>query len=328
MVDGREYQSLIDAKHITINAQRDVRIAMTGIEAIRRRPLIVYAANMLPKPEFRGLSIQIDASDDLPFAEMIDGLASRANSEEVDLFVATPGGSAHQVSQFVNHVRARFKHVAMIIPHMAMSAGTIWATSCEEIWMDRRATIGPIDPQVPGRDGQWLPVQALLALVDEIRVRGDDHLKKGQQPSWSDLVILRNIDPKELGNAVTYSRYSIDMATTFLEQYKFRTWTSHRDGRPVSPDERHRRAEEIAGKLCQHTFWKAHGHGITRESAEKELRLLISKPEDVSGLERAVRRLWALLYFLFDRTTIFKVFMSQHYSMLRFAQLAGGSTAP
>jgi serine dehydrogenase proteinase len=79
-----------------------------------------------------------------------------------------------------------------------MSAGTVWALSGDEIWMDERATLGPIDPQVPGRDGRFLPAQALLALIEEIQIRGDQQIKNGANPRWTDVTILRNMDAKVL----------------------------------------------------------------------------------------------------------------------------------
>jgi len=59
---------------------------------------------------------------------------------------------AEQVTLFVDAIRAKFQSVEFILPYKAMSAGTLWALSGERIWMDRRACIGPVDPQVPSSD--------------------------------------------------------------------------------------------------------------------------------------------------------------------------------
>ncbi len=203
------------------------------------------------------------------------------------------------------------------------SVGTIWILSGNEVWMDSRSYLGPIDPQVPGKDGRLLPAQALLVLIDDIRKRGETGLKKGQNPPWTDVEVLRNIDPKEIGNALTLSRYSIELATNYLENHKFRDWVAHSDGRPVTADERHARALEVAAKLCSHGVWKTHSHGISREVAWEELKIRIEHPESLPGLERAIRRTWALFYWLFENSPIYKVFISQGYSLFR--SVPGGS---
>ena len=73
-----------------------------------------------------------------------------------------------QVDKFVNALRARFKVVSFILPNVAMSAGTIFIMSGDEIIMHARSFFGPIDPQVPNKDGVFVPAQTLRALIDDI----------------------------------------------------------------------------------------------------------------------------------------------------------------
>lgn len=40
--------------------------------------------------------------------------------------------------------------INLIVPHMAMSAGTMFGCSCREIWMGKQSFLGPIDPQFSG----------------------------------------------------------------------------------------------------------------------------------------------------------------------------------
>ncbi|MGO9413478.1 MAG: SDH family Clp fold serine proteinase [Spirochaetia bacterium] len=111
-------------------------------------------------------SISINAEDELPFDELISSID--AAKEEVDILLVTPGGSAQQVDKFVNALRARFKVVSFILPNVAMSAGTIFIMSGDEIIMHARSFFGPIDPQVPNKDGVFVPAQTLRALIDDI----------------------------------------------------------------------------------------------------------------------------------------------------------------
>ncbi len=243
-----------------------------------------------------------------------------AANRDVDLLVVTPGGSAQQVSLFVDKMRPRFDNVGFFIPAQCMSAGAIWALASEEIWMDERAYIGPIDPQVLGRDGRWVPAQALLVLLKDIQEKGLAALNAGRQPDWSHIQLLHNMDPKEIGNTISGSNYSIQLATSYLKDYKFKNWVTHgttNPGTAVTPVEKLYRADTVARALCHHERWKTHGHGISRVVAWNELRLKIEHPDSVGGLQRALRRLWTLLYWGFEHTATLKVFISQDYAIFR-----------
>jgi hypothetical protein len=313
MQDGREYESLVGYAPVNLNLRDEIRRAMSEFSAIRKRPVLLYVANSLKKLK---LPTGINLSDDLPFAEMV--AAVPPDTKEIDLVIVTPGGMGQQVQKFVDKLRPRFDHVAFFLPHGAMSAGTIWAFSGDEIWMDQRAFLGPIDPQVNTRDGGLLPAQAILTLIEQIRIAGQEALNKSQQPPWTLLQILRNLDAKEIGNAMAMTDYSVKLAASFLASYKFRGWATHsKTGQVVTQQDREQRALEVASQFCDHSHWKTHSHGITRDVAWQECRLKVETPETVPGLERAMRRLWALIYWTFESTPAAKMFLSQEYSLFR-----------
>lgn len=313
MQEGNEYGSIVSLMPTNSDLVPEIRRAIKDIEDIRERPLICYCANVVrPVPDN-----SIQSSDDLPFNEMVSKVDLSKN--QVDVMVVTPGGAGQQVSQFVNCLRARFNNmVDFILPYMCMSAGTLWVLSGDKIWMDSRAYIGPIDPQVRLPDGRFISAQSLLVLLQAIRKQGEEFLEKGISPPWDLIRLIDNIDARQVGDAITQSDYAIKMATEFLEKYKFKSWTVHSStGAPVTDMEKHNRAQEIAELFCSHDYWKSHAHGITRAVAQNPLRLKIDEPESVPGLEKAVRRLWALLYWLFDRGIICKIFISQNYVLVR-----------
>jgi hypothetical protein len=69
------------------------------------------------------------------------------------------------------------------------------------------------------------------------------------------------------------------MASEYLERYKFRNWTHHSsDNRPVTASEKQDKALKIASRLCSHTEWKVHGHGLSREVLNRELGIRIDAP--------------------------------------------------
>jgi len=76
----------------------------------------------------------------------------------LDLILHTPGGSIDAAEHIISYVRQLFgTNIRAIVPHMAMSAGSMMALACHSIIMGKHSAIGPIDPFV----GQ-LSAQAIL----------------------------------------------------------------------------------------------------------------------------------------------------------------------
>lgn len=314
MVDGIEYESLLKYKAVNINIASEIKRAIAEIQDIRNKTLICYVANNI-NPRIKS-SISIDNTDDLPFGEMINTIP--ADIKDIDILIVTPGGSAQQVAKFVDRLRPRFDNVSFIIPNTAMSAGTIFVMSGNEFIMDARSYIGPIDPQIPNKDGLYVPAQSILTLINEIQERGQKNIEQGKNPQWSDLQLLRQIDAKDIGNAMNASQYSIDLVYYYLYNYKFKNWNIHSDtGLPVSDAEKQARAKEIAQLLCSHSHWKSHGRGINREDVWNKCKLKVTHAESIDGLERAIRRFWALFYWLFENSPCYKVFISSEYAVFR-----------
>jgi len=319
MRDGNEYGSIVDLRPTTGNLVPELRRAIAEIETIRQRRCVCYVANVIKE----GIpDTTIVAGDHLPFNEMIEKISEAQNG--VDVFLVTPGGFAEQVTLFVDALRAKFPNsVEFILPYKAMSAGTLWALSGERIWMDRRACIGPVDPQVPSSDNRLVPAQALLTLLDKIQAEGDAALKQKQNPPWAYIRLLDRMDQRHLGAALSSTRYIEDIASRYLRDYKFSTWKNHSsNGQTVTIQEREDRANEVAKLICSHEKWKAHGHAINRDIAFSELKVKVDSIETVSGLERAVRRLWALFYYIFDKSTATKIMISREYSYIRTVNIA------
>ena len=110
----------------------------------------------------------------------------------------------------------------------------------------------------------------------------------------------------------------MELVEGYLYNYKFRDWSFHStDGRPVTDQDKRDRATEIAGMLCSHAQWKTHSRGITRDVAWNECKIKIIHSESINNLDRAIRRFWALMYWLFENTAIYKIFISETYCILR-----------
>ena len=324
MRDGQEFECLVGHKFApNLNIVGELRRSIAEVEATRKKYVLCYVANVVRG----GINNAIDNSDDLPFNEMVNSVPEGIN--EVDVVLVTPGGLANQVNNFVNALRPRFEKVNFILLNMAMSAGTIFIMSGDEIIMSQQSKFGPIDPQIPNREGRFVPAQSILLALEDIQARGEEKIKKHMQPNWTDVQLLRNIDLRDIGMAQSASKYSTDMVKDFLINYKFKTWINHSStGEEVTDEDKKIRADEIASLLCNHSEWKSHGHAINRNVAWKKCRLKITHSETIEGLDRAMRRMWALFYWLFENTPMAKIFLSQHYCIIRNAVMNAQMSMP
>jgi ClpP class serine protease len=72
-------------------------------------------------------------------------------SKGLDLFLHTPGGSGAATESLVHYLRQIFGNdIRAFVPQLAMSAGTIIACACKEIFMGKHSNLGPVDPQIKG----------------------------------------------------------------------------------------------------------------------------------------------------------------------------------
>lgn len=312
---GTEYLDILKTKwDKKSNLGEEIQKKLNDIMSIRNRPFICYVSNVLNPIVMGNGSVSIDNSDDGPFMEMLRTIPE--GKKNIDIILVTPGGSADSVDFFVKKLRQRFENIVFILPYMAMSAGTIFCLSGDEIIMTDSAFIGPIDPQVPSTDGRYVPAQSLFTLLNFFRERGINQLKKGLPPDWIDTEIIRRIDPKELGNAITASQLSTKLVTEYLFRYKFSNWIDKK-GQKVSVADKQKRAKEIANLLCNNAEWLSHGSRITREIAVDKCKLKITHAEEIQNLDTSIKRFWALIQYAFESTSIAKIFASNNYFLVR-----------
>jgi ClpP class serine protease len=106
----------------------------------------------------------------LPFARYID----MEDSEEIlraieltdpkvpiDLIIHTPGGLVLAASQIARALHRHKAEVSVMVPHYAMSGGTLIALAADQVFMAPSAVLGPVDPQL----GQY-PAASILAAVE------------------------------------------------------------------------------------------------------------------------------------------------------------------
>lgn len=92
----------------------------------------------------------------------------------IDLVVHTPGGLVLASDQIAFALRRHRGKVTVIVPHYAMSGGTLVALAADEILMDPDAVLGPVDPQLGSMRRGYYPAASILRALEQENANRDD----------------------------------------------------------------------------------------------------------------------------------------------------------
>lgn len=259
------------------------------IEDLTKRPLIVYAANIRKG----GLNVpnSIDDSDITGFSDLIDNI----DSNEIDIFLHSPGGSAEATERVVNLLREKFSHIRFLIPNAAYSAATMLALCGDEILMDERSTLGPIDPQIILATPEGIipvPAQDIIDGFERIRqILKDDPGSLGAY-----LPMLQKYDLHIFEMCENAKKLARSLVQEWLEKYMFKDIPCKEE-----------KAASISKKLSEHKEYLSHGRMIGIRQC-KEMGLVVNDLREMPKLRDELWNLYCLIEILFDRTPMVKVF--------------------
>lgn len=80
----------------------------------------------------------------------------------IDLILHTPGGLVLASEQIARALLRHQAKVTVMVPHYAMSGGTLIALAADEIVIDENAVLGPVDPQLG-----TFPAVSIIKAVEE-----------------------------------------------------------------------------------------------------------------------------------------------------------------
>lgn len=259
--------------------------------------ILVYAVDINKRAP-----VSMDNSDIIPFTDLLSDLKG---NENIDIILHTPGGLAEVVQKLVSAIRAKYKNVSVIVPGMAMSAGTIFSMSANEILMGKTSSLGPIDAQMV-YGGKQYSAEAFLSGLEKIKQ--EVQLTGKLNPVY--IPILQNITPGELQEYENAQELSKALVTDWLVKYKFSDWK-------VDDKKKSERAEEIAKELGNHSKWLTHSRPLGIEDLRK-LKLKITDYTENPELEDAITRYFVLLSMTFDKSGIYKLYENTERQIARF----------
>jgi ClpP class serine protease len=122
-----------------------------------------------------GRYIDIDDSE-----QLLRAIRLTPDDMPIDLLLHTPGGLVLASDQIAYALKRHTGRVTVIVPHYAMSGGTLVALAADEILMDPDAVLGPVDPQLGSLPrGSWPAASILKALEHDNTNRDDETLILG-----------------------------------------------------------------------------------------------------------------------------------------------------
>jgi ATP-dependent protease ClpP protease subunit len=253
--------------------------AKSALDVVRRRYLkklykktgrnvIAYYSGWLSNPGAFG--IDVNDEDKAAFMMAIHGLDK---TKGLDLILHTPGGGIAAAESLVDYLRRIFGcDIRAIIPHLAMSAGTMIACTCKSIVMGKQSNLGPIDPQLVHPHLGALPAAAVKKEIERAISEMQAHPERTQ--FWQ--FVLSKYTPTFVGQC----EQAVTMAQEFVRDRLL-------DNMLVGDPDAATKADAIVNGLSDVEDNKSHARHIHIDKCEA-LGLKIERLEDDQALQEAV----------------------------------------
>jgi ClpP class serine protease len=118
------------------------------------------------------LGIPLMRHIDIDDAEsVLRAIRETPSGRAIEIVLHTPGGLVLAARQIAAALADHDGKVTAVVPHYAMSGGTMIALAADEILVDAHAALGPIDPQIT-----HYPASSLIAVAERPGPHSDDTL--------------------------------------------------------------------------------------------------------------------------------------------------------
>jgi hypothetical protein len=253
-----------------------------------KRNVVVYASGWLHAPPVderrRGLFAVCDA-DKTGLMLVLRGLDP---SLGLDLVLHTPGGDITATESLIVFLRNTFgTDIRVIVPQLALSAGTMIACAAREIVMGRQSSLGPFDPQMGG----IIPAQA----IREEFARASREI--AANPALAEL--WRPIMAQYGPGLVIRSERAIEMADEIA-------LASLISGMFAGVPDAGARAQAVVTALGSFATTKAHGRHLERGTA-RTLGLVVTDLEADPDFEDSVLSLYYACVVSFQKAGVLKI---------------------
>lgn len=195
-----------DVPGLTIDELR--KKYLEKLSAKTGRNTIAYYSGWLKNG--KNQNVDINDSDVTGF---MNSICNMDCSKGLDLILHTPGGSPTATEGIVKYLHKKFGNdIRVIVPQMAMSAGTMLACSANVIVMGSHSSLGPIDPQFGG-----IPAYNIVAEFKDAKSDVEDNPKSKE--FWK--LQLEKYPPAFFYTVIDAINLSSSLAGEWLVQYMF-----------------------------------------------------------------------------------------------------------
>jgi hypothetical protein len=174
---------------------------LAELHTLTGRNVITYYSGWLQ--DATAPDLVINDHDKNGFMAAINGLDCALG---LDLILHTPGGDVAATESLVDYLHQKFQHIRVIVPQIAMSAGTMIACASNEILMGKQSSLGPIDPLYNG-----LPAHGVIEEFQNAR----QEIFADQRNIYLWQPIIAKYNPTLIGEC----QKSINWANQIVEQW-------------------------------------------------------------------------------------------------------------
>lgn len=247
------------------------------------RNIIAYYSSFLQKPELKSHNA-VNDNDKNGLMTTVNGLNTEIG---LDLILHTPGGDTAATESIVDYLWQKFGgNIRCFVPQMAMSAGTMMACSCKEIWMGKQSSLGPIDPQFNG-----IPAHGVL---EEFKRAHDEIIKDPRTiPLWQPIVA--KYPPAFLGECEKAITWSTELVTSWLARNMLE-----------SDPQKDEKISVILNEIIDHSISYAHNRHLSIQKCES-IGLKVMHLEEDQQLQEKVLSLHHIYFHTLSSTPAFKI---------------------
>jgi len=249
-----------------------------------RRNVIIYYSGWLQKRNLEGL--EVNDADKNGFMTVVHQLD---RSLGLDLLLHTPGGETAATESLVDYLRSMFgTDIRAFVPQLAMSAGTMIACACKQIYMGQQSSLGPIDPQFRG-----VPAHGVVEEFD----RACSEIKEdpAKIPVWQ--AILAKYSPALIGECEKAIQWATEMVEEWLLSGMFQGRRTKKEVLTV---------KRIVSELTDHALSKSHARHLSLQRCQ-EMGLNVIPLETDQELQEAVLSVHHACIHTLGATAAFKI---------------------
>ena len=280
------WNEIIESVDMLKNIDAQTTKYLKTLSSYTKRNVIVYYSAWQQKGMINA-NWSIDDNDRNGF---MNALKDLDQSKGLDLIIHTPGGDVAATKSIVEYLLAFFNNdIRVIVPHTAMSAGTMIACASKEIIMGLHSTLGPIDPQING-----VPANEYLKMIND----GKKAISENK-----DVIYWRDVLSKYPPTFFGICQNSINLSEKYVS-----TWLKNN----MLKGEDVEKSKKTAKYLSDYNFHLNHNTRLHINELKDNTSLVIRRLEDDPKLQDLVLSIFHCYSILAGNTKVSKIIENQN----------------